>query len=226
MSPLFCIFALPLTVLSLMRSSPFTQRRQVKRVYFNYNLHLNLDCHIFTFINTETGFSLLLLCSLAVCLPKADGADSNRARKMKRSAELKEILELTMSIHKQVSKEPCHDLQPNISADLPELLLYTPADVPDDCFNTALNCFISEMEVVNYEFKLVCKKLNEFKAIFYNAKALNNTDVAFSNIKKGCTTCEEFQEKNVTEFLKAFEALLQGYNWKKEHGKLINSDPP
>ncbi|GCB77108.1 hypothetical protein scyTo_0016643, partial [Scyliorhinus torazame] len=61
MNPLFCIFALTFTRLSLMQPALFTQRRQEKRVCFDCYLHLSLDCHIFTFINTETGISLLLL---------------------------------------------------------------------------------------------------------------------------------------------------------------------
>ncbi|XP_051901407.1 interleukin-15-like isoform X2 [Pristis pectinata] len=202
MSFLFCILALSLTTVSLMRFAPFTQRRQVKRVYFNYYHHLNLDCHIFTFINTETGISLLLLC-LAVCLPKADGADSYRARKVKRSAELEEILKALKNIHTQVVNMSCDNVKINSPAEVPELRLYTPADVTDDCFETAFNCFISELWVIDHEYKLDCPEIRALQIIFRNVERNNNI------AKKGCLTCEEFQEKSVAEFLKAFETLVQ-----------------
>ncbi|XP_069781400.1 interleukin-15 isoform X2 [Narcine bancroftii] len=201
MSLLLCIFALTLPILSLMPVALCTQRRQVKRVYFNYYLHLNLDCHIFTFINSETGISLLLLCSLAVCLTKVDGADSYRARKTKRSAEIKEILMILRSIQTQV-KSKYRD----------ELKLYAPENVMGDCFETAFNCFILELKVVYYEFELESMDdLEKFQIIFKNAQLYTKI------IAKGCTICEEFQEKNITEFLKAFEALLQMHNREMKH---------
>lgn len=198
MSPLFCILALPLTALSLMRVAPFTQRRQVKRVYFNYNLHLNLDCHIFTFINTETGISLLLLCSLAVCLPIADGGDSIKTRKTRRTESImSEILVHTQRIQRRVNKT---------NSSCREMLLYTPDDVSEECFNTSLNCFVSEMEVIDYEFKLICEIIREFGPLLDNAKSFEN-----HKSKNSCTACEEFQEHNVKEFLDAFVNFLQSY---------------
>ncbi|XP_072898858.1 interleukin-15-like isoform X6 [Hemitrygon akajei] len=208
MSTLFCIFVLSLTTLSLMRFSPFTQRRQVKRIYFNYYHHLNLDCHIFTFINTETGISLLLLC-LAMCLPKADGADSHRARKVKRSAELEEILKVLKNIHNQVVNISCDNLKIKTTSEASELRLYTPADVTDDCLETAFSCFISELFVVGYEYKLDCPEIAALDIIFRNADGYNK-------LSEGCTTCEEFQEKSVREFLKAFEDLVRRNLKKKQ----------
>ncbi|XP_062902680.1 interleukin-15-like isoform X2 [Mobula hypostoma] len=201
MSTLFGIFVLSLTTLSLMQFTPFTQRRQVKRIYFNYYHHLNLDCHLFTFINTETGISLLLLC-LAMCLPEADGANSHRARKVKRSAELGEILKVLKNIHNQVLNMSCDNLEIKTPSGVPELRLYTPADVTDDCLETAFKCFISELEVIDYEYKLDCPEIATLWIIFRNAKEYNKH-------AEGCTTCEEFQEKSVTEFLKAFEDLAR-----------------
>ncbi|XP_059821129.1 interleukin-15-like isoform X2 [Hypanus sabinus] len=208
MSTLFCIFVLSLTTLSLMRFTLFTQRRQVKRIYFNYYHHLNLDCHIFTFINTETGISLLLLC-LAMCLPKADGADSHRARKVKRSAELEEILKVLKNIHNQVVNLSCDNLKIKTTSEVSELRLYTPADVTDDCLETAFKCFISELFVVDYEYKLDCPEIAALGIIFTNANGYNKR-------AEGCTTCEEFQEKSVREFLKAFEDLVQRNLKKKQ----------
>ncbi|XP_032906688.1 interleukin-15 [Amblyraja radiata] len=86
------------------------------------------------------------------------------------------------------------------------MLLYTPEDVTEDCFNTSLNCFVSEMKVVDYEFKLICKIIVEFSPFLANAERFENY-----KSKNSCTTCEEFQEQNITVFLNAFVTLLQNY---------------
>ncbi|XP_078395306.1 interleukin-15 isoform X2 [Cetorhinus maximus] len=193
MNPLFCIFALTLTRLSLMQFALLTQRRQVKRVCFYCYLHLSLDCHIFTFINTETGISLLLLCSLALCLPKADATNSDDASELKASAELQEILKVVKSMQKQMEEK-----QKN------ELRLYTPEQVPRDCFETAFNCFIQELKVLKFELSFDSYKLADMKILTKNAKKISE----FIR-PKNCTICEEFQEKKTSDFLKAFETLLQ-----------------
>ncbi|XP_043530103.1 uncharacterized protein LOC122539382 isoform X2 [Chiloscyllium plagiosum] len=136
MNPLVCIFALTFTRLSLMQFALFTQRRQVKRVCFYCYLHLSLDCHIFTFINTETGISLLLLCNFAACLPKADADHNYNASKPKNSAVLSEMLNIVGAIQKEVKERHKEGLFP--PKDIPELQLYTPEDVPQK------NCKICE----------------------------------------------------------------------------------
>ncbi|XP_038648377.1 interleukin-15-like isoform X2 [Scyliorhinus canicula] len=229
MNPLFCIFALTLTTLSLMQSALFIQffedvtsevdngnpvdvlyldfrkvfdkmphrrlihkRRQEKRVCFYCYLHLSLDCHIFTFINTETGISLLLLCNLALCLPKAGATASDGSGTVAVLREMfltvKSMQELPLNAHKGV----------------PELRLYTPDIVPHHCFETAINCFVEELKVLNREFSFDSYK-------FKNQEKLNRNAKVFSKFirPENCTICEEFQEKNVKDFLNAFARLLQ-----------------
>uniref|UniRef100_UPI00398F7427 interleukin-15-like n=1 Tax=Pristiophorus japonicus TaxID=55135 RepID=UPI00398F7427 len=206
MNPLFCILALTLSRLSLMQFALFTQRRQVKRVCFYCYLHLSLNCHIFTFIHSETGISLLLLCSLAVSLPTADAANNYNASKMKTSAELHEILTIVISMQKQVEDKHKNESLLYPPKDVPELHLYTPEDVPGDCFETAFNCFISELHVLQFEFQLESYELKYIRMVYRNAQKFSKF------IQKNCKICEEFQEKNSTDFLKAFEALLQKRN--------------
>ncbi|XP_041053052.1 interleukin-15-like isoform X2 [Carcharodon carcharias] len=204
MNPLFYIFALTLTRLLLMQFALLTQRRQVKRVCFYCYLHLSLDCHIFTFINTETGISLLLFC-LALCLPKADATSSDNASKLKElKAELKEILQVVKSMQKQMEEKQNNESLLYTQKGLPELRLYTPERVPRDCFETAFNCFIQELQVLKFELSFDSYKLTHMKILTKNART-------FSEFirPKNCTICEEFQEKKTSDFLKAFETLLQ-----------------
>ncbi|XP_067849945.1 interleukin-15-like isoform X2 [Heptranchias perlo] len=203
MNPLFRILALTLSRLSLMQFALFIQRSQVKRVCFYCYLHLSLDCHIFTFRNTETGISLLLLC-LAVCLPKAGAADHCNASKMK-TAELNEILKIVISMQAQVGDKYKNRSFLYTSEDVPELLLYTPEDVPGHCFETAVQCFSTEVKVLEFEFKLDFG--DELKHV-----SIMRRNIPRIHCRKNCTICEEFQEKNATDFLKAFEALLQKKN--------------
>ncbi|XP_067899365.1 interleukin 15, like isoform X2 [Heterodontus francisci] len=205
MNPVLCIFARTLTRLSLMQFALFTQRRQVKRVCFYCYLLLSLDCHIFTFINTETGISLLLLC-LAVCLPKADAADHYNARKLK-TAELAEMLKIVKSLQKPVEDKYKNESLSYHPKGVTELHLYTPENVPSYCFETAFNCFIKEMRVLQYEFSMDSFELKNVNILNKNAKTFSK----FS-LQKKCTICEECQETNATYFLKAFEALLQKKN--------------
>ncbi|XP_060707529.1 interleukin-15-like isoform X1 [Hemiscyllium ocellatum] len=202
MNPLVCIFALTFTRLSLMQFALFTQRRQVKRVCFYCYLHLSLDCHIFTLINTETGISLLLLCNFAACLPKADADHNYNASKPKNSAVLSEMLNIVGAIQKEVEERHKEGLFP--PKDIPELQLYTPEDIPNDCFETALMCFIQELNVLQFEFVLKSYELKDKNKMNRNAKAFTKF-----NGQKNCKICETFQEKNATHFLEAFQKHLQ-----------------
>ncbi|XP_048394764.1 interleukin-15-like isoform X1 [Stegostoma tigrinum] len=176
------------------------RRRQVKRVCFYCYLHLNLDCHIFTFINTETGISLLLLCNFAACLPKTDVPHNHNTGKVKPAA-VTEMLQMVTGMQKQVEEKRKEGLFP--PKDIPELRLYTPEQISNDCFETALTCFIQELNVLRFEFALESYELRNMNRMNRNAKA-------FSKLKqKNCKMCETFQEKNATHFLMAFENLLQ-----------------
>ncbi|XP_038648378.1 interleukin-15-like isoform X3 [Scyliorhinus canicula] len=206
MNPLFCIFALTLTTLSLMQSALFIQRRQEKRVCFYCYLHLSLDCHIFTFINTETGISLLLLCNLALCLPKAGATASDGSGTV---AVLREMFLTVKSFflffsQQLVAEKQKDELPLNAHKGVPELRLYTPDIVPHHCFETAINCFVEELKVLNREFSFDSYK-------FKNQEKLNRNAKVFSKFirPENCTICEEFQEKNVKDFLNAFARLLQ-----------------
>ncbi|XP_078066976.1 interleukin-15-like [Mustelus asterias] len=202
MNPLFCIFALTLSRLSLMQSALFTQRRQEKRVCFYCYLHLSLDCHIFTFINTETGISLLLLCNLALCLPTADAAADYTSKTS--LAALSEMSQVVRSMQDQVGKKQKAESLVNAHKNVPELRLYTPEQVSRDCFETAFNCFIEELKVLYREFSFDSFKFTNHERLDRDAKGLSK----FTR-PENCTRCEEFEEKNVTDFLKAFEVLLQ-----------------
>ncbi|XP_048454993.1 interleukin-15-like isoform X2 [Rhincodon typus] len=176
------------------------RRRQAKRVCSYCYLHLSLDCHIFTFINTETGISLLLLCNFAVCLPKADATHNHNTGKV-RPAAVTEMLQMVTGMQKQVEEKRKEGLFP--PKDVPELQLYTPEQIPNDCFETAFTCFIQELNVLRFEFALESYELQNMNRMNRNAKAFSKFN------PKNCKTCEAFQEKNATHFLMAFEILLQ-----------------
>uniref|UniRef100_V9LDN1 Interleukin n=1 Tax=Callorhinchus milii TaxID=7868 RepID=V9LDN1_CALMI len=168
------------------------KQRHVKRVCFCCYLNLTLD--VFTFINTEAGLCLLLLCSLSVCLPKVEGDSTTKLDK--KHGAMREMMSTLMNLNKSLS----------IPASISDLTLYSPENVPENCFDAALLCFMKEMKTLEFEMKLVQSKNHQKLSI---CNQMLTTYKRLLHELSDCKPCEEFQEKNVTSFLSGFISLLQ-----------------
>uniref|UniRef100_A0A4W3K7Q0 Interleukin n=1 Tax=Callorhinchus milii TaxID=7868 RepID=A0A4W3K7Q0_CALMI len=171
----------------------FFLQRHVKRVCFCCYLNLTLD--VFTFINTEAGLCLLLLCSLSVCLPKVEGDSTTKLDK--KHGAMREMMSTLMNLN-VISKTAFLFFQ--------DLTLYSPENVPENCFDAALLCFMKEMKTLEFEMKLVQSKNHQKLSI---CNQMLTTYKRLLHELNDCKPCEEFQEKNVTSFLSGFISLLQ-----------------
>ncbi|XP_077333073.1 interleukin-15 isoform X1 [Lithobates pipiens] len=89
------------------------------------------------------------------------------------------------------------------------LKLYTAsASRADTCRKSVLRCYVQELKTVVEEITLIGDK-DEVEEI--NQKVGNietNGDIIFLE-KDSCKTCEEYEEKDLEEFIKGFETLTQ-----------------
>ncbi|XP_077333075.1 interleukin-15 isoform X2 [Lithobates pipiens] len=78
----------------------------------------------------------------------------------------------------------------------------------DTCRKSVLRCYVQELKTVVEEITLIGDK-DEVEEI--NQKVGNietNGDIIFLE-KDSCKTCEEYEEKDLEEFIKGFETLTQ-----------------
>ncbi|XP_038611238.1 interleukin-15 isoform X2 [Tachyglossus aculeatus] len=151
-------------------------------------LCLILHSHFFILLNNKTGIHFFILGCISVCLPKTEGSSDNGTWQAV-IEDLKLIKNMTKFI--------------DIDA-----MLYTDKGQPN-CKVTVMRCFLLELHVILHESN--DKTLN--RTVWNIIITANSTlSSKMSTKESGCKKCEEFEEKNFTEFLDDFMITVQSLN--------------
>ncbi|NWS67155.1 IL15 protein, partial [Crotophaga sulcirostris] len=161
------------------------QKTYLKNICLQYQLYLLLKSHFLCLLKNETGLIIIFLCAY---VPKTAAGHC-------RWAEVLKDLELIKT-----------------SKDIDVRLYTANTDEDKECQEPVMRCFFLEMKVVVQECHIKkCSKTQDVLNILKNGNAsLENNKVSNnSTISAKCKECEEYEEKNFTEFIQSFVKVIQ-----------------
>ncbi|NXI35641.1 IL15 protein, partial [Galbula dea] len=158
------------------------QKTYLKSICLQYQLYLLLDSHFFCLLKNEMALIIIFLC--AYILKTAAGH-------CKWAEVLKDLEHI----------KTCKDI---------DVSLYT-ANTDEDvkCQELVMRCFFLETKVILQECLIKnCSKTQDVLNIWKNGNAgLGNKLNSTTSAK--CKECEEYEEKNFTEFIQSFVKVIQ-----------------
>ncbi|NXL35090.1 IL15 protein, partial [Glaucidium brasilianum] len=92
-----------------------------------------------------------------------------------------------------------------------DVSLYT-ANTDEDvkCQEPVMRCFLLEMNVILHECRIKnCSKTQDVLNIWKNGNASLENKKLNSTTTAKCKECEEYEEKNFTEFIQSFVKVIQ-----------------
>ncbi|XP_015456157.1 interleukin-15 isoform X1 [Pteropus alecto] len=164
---------------SMLAHSPTT------RSHKPYLRSTSIQCYLCLLLNshflTEAGIHVFILGRVSAGLPKTESNWQYVIR------DLQKFENLIQSIHIDAT-------------------LYTESSVHPSCKVTAMKCFLLEFHVIWQESNnMDVRETIENLIILANKSLSSNGNVTES----GCKECEELEEKNVKEFLRSFNHIVQ-----------------
>ncbi|XP_019389944.1 PREDICTED: interleukin-15 isoform X2 [Crocodylus porosus] len=161
------------------------QRLPLRSTCFQYLLHL-LNNDFLSFLNYKTGLIIFILCCINAYLPKTEAQSITP-----------DLLRYFIDDLNEIKRLDCIDTS-----------LYTASTSEyGGCEESVMNCFFSEMEVVRHESKIKqCTNNESVNTLLRNAKPYKN---ASHVMKANCKQCEQYEERNFTEFVENFKILVQ-----------------
>ncbi|XP_025067494.1 interleukin-15 isoform X2 [Alligator sinensis] len=164
---------------------PAGKRLPLRSICFQYLLHL-LNNDFLSFLNYKTGLIIFILCCVNAYLPKTEAQSITP-----------ELLRFFIDDLNEIKRLDCIDTS-----------LYTASTSEyGGCEESVMNCFFSEMEVVRHESKIKqCTNNESVNTLLRNAKPYKN---ASHVMKANCKQCEQYEERNFTEFVENFKILVQ-----------------
>uniref|UniRef100_A0A8C8RBA8 Interleukin n=1 Tax=Pelusios castaneus TaxID=367368 RepID=A0A8C8RBA8_9SAUR len=162
------------------------QKTHLRNICLHYQRYLILKRDFLNFLNNTTGITIFILCCISAYLPRIE-AESRLWRGV--IEDLKEIKAIAESM---------------------DVSLYT-ADMhlSEECEAQVMKCFSSELKVILYEcnFKKGCKIKQHIKNMQRNVEASSRNKLNMRKPK--CKSCEEYEERNFTQFIETFEEFAK-----------------
>ncbi|KFQ45867.1 Interleukin-15, partial [Nestor notabilis] len=159
-----------------------SQKTHLKSICLQYQLYLLLNCHFFCLLKNERGLIIFFLCAY---VPKTAAGHCKWAEVLKDLEQIKTSKDIDVS-------------------------LYT-ADTDEDvkCQEPVIRCFFLETKVILQECLIKnCSKTQDVLNIWKNGNASLENKVNSTTSAK-CKECEEYEEKNFTEFIQSFVKVIQ-----------------
>ncbi|NWR75750.1 IL15 protein, partial [Centropus unirufus] len=162
------------------------QRTHLKNICLQYQLYLLLKHHFLYLLKNETGLIIIFLCAY---VPKTAAGHCKWAEVLKDLERIKTSKDIDVS-------------------------LYTAnTDEDKECQEPIMRCFFLEMNVIVQECYIKnCSKTQDVVSILKNGNVnLENNKVSNTNslTSAKCKECEEYEEKNFTEFIQSFVKVIQ-----------------
>ncbi|XP_026722795.1 interleukin-15 isoform X3 [Athene cunicularia] len=80
----------------------------------------------------------------------------------------------------------------------------------EECQEPVMRCFVLEMNVILHECRIKnCSKTQDVLNIWKNGNASLENSKLNSTTSAKCKECEEYEEKNFTEFIQSFVKVIQ-----------------
>ncbi|KFQ77736.1 Interleukin-15, partial [Phaethon lepturus] len=158
------------------------QKTHLKSVCLQYQLHL-LNSHFFSLLKNEMRLIIFFLCAY---VPKTAAGHCKWAEVLKDLEQIKTSKDIDVS-------------------------LYT-ANTDEDvkCQEPVMRCFFLETKVILQEcFIKNCSKTQYVLNIWKNGNASLEKNRLNSTSSAKCKECEEYEEKNFTEFIQNFVKVIQ-----------------
>ncbi|NWH67049.1 IL15 protein, partial [Geococcyx californianus] len=158
------------------------QKTHLKTIRLQYQLYLLLKSHFLCLLKHEMGLIIIFLCAY---VPKTAAGHCKWAEVLKDLERLK------------------------TSQDIDVTLYTANTDEDKECQEPVMRCFFLEMKVIVQECYIKkCSKTQDVLNILKNGNArLENNKNSTTSAK--CKECEEYEEKNFTEFIQSFVKVIQ-----------------
>ncbi|NXE06320.1 IL15 protein, partial [Lophotis ruficrista] len=159
------------------------QKTHLKSICLQYQLYLPLNSHFFCLSKNEMGLIIFFLCAY---VPKTVAGHCRWAEVLKDLEQIRTDKDIDVS-------------------------LYTAnADAGVKCQEPIMRCFFLEMNVVVQECRIKkCSKTQDVLNIWKNGNTSLQNNKLSSTPSAKCKECEEYEEKNFTEFIHSFVKVLQ-----------------
>ncbi|KFQ38764.1 Interleukin-15, partial [Mesitornis unicolor] len=159
------------------------QKTHLKSICLQYQLYLLLNSHFFCLLRNEKGLFTIFLCAY---VPKTAAGHCKWAEVLKDLEQIKTSKDIDVS-------------------------LYTAnTDEDKECQIPVMRCFFLEMKVVVHECRIKnCSKTQDVLNIWKNGKASLENSKLNSTTSVKCKECEEYEEKDFTEFIQSFVKVIQ-----------------
>uniref|UniRef100_A0A8C4TXV5 Interleukin n=2 Tax=Falco TaxID=8952 RepID=A0A8C4TXV5_FALTI len=160
-----------------------SQKTHLKSVCLQYQLCLLLNCHFFGLLKNEMGLIIFFLCA---SVPKTAAGQCKWAEVLKDLEQIKTSKDIDVS-------------------------LYTAnTDEDKECQEPVMRCFFLETNVILQECLIKnCSKTQDVLNIWKNGNISFEKNKLNSTTSAKCKECEEYEEKNFTEFIQSFVKVIQ-----------------
>ncbi|XP_074891927.1 interleukin-15 isoform X1 [Buteo buteo] len=160
-----------------------SQKTHLKSICLQYQLYLLLNSHFFCLLKNEMGLIIFFLCAY---VPKTVAGHCKWAEVLKDLEQIKTSKDIDVS-------------------------LYTAnTDEGKECQEPVMRCFFLETEVILQECLIKnCSKTQDVWNIWKNGNASLENNKLNSKTSAKCKECEEYEEKNFTEFIQSFVKVIQ-----------------
>ncbi|XP_069711380.1 interleukin-15 isoform X1 [Phaenicophaeus curvirostris] len=159
-----------------------SQKTHLKNICLQYQLYLLLKSQFLCLLKNETGLIIIFLCAYVL---------KTAAGHCKWAEVLKDLERIKTS----------RDI---------DVILYTAnTDEDKECQEPVMRCFFLEMKVIVQECYIKnCSKTQDVVNILKNGNARLEINKNSATSAK-CKECEEYEEKNFTEFIQSFVKVIQ-----------------
>ncbi|XP_041317725.1 interleukin-15 isoform X1 [Pyrgilauda ruficollis] len=156
------------------------QKTHLKSICLRYLL---LNSHCFCLLQNGMGLIIFFLCAY---VPKTEAGHCKWAEVLEDLERIKTSKDIDVS-------------------------LYTAnADEDEECQELVMRCFFLETEVIIQECRIKnCSKTQDVWNIWKNGNESFEKNKLTSTKSEKCKACEEYEEKNFTEFVQNFEKVIQ-----------------
>ncbi|XP_075277137.1 interleukin-15 isoform X2 [Opisthocomus hoazin] len=179
-----------------------TQKKHLQSICLQNQLYLLLNSHLFCLLKNEMGLIIFFLCAY---IPKTAAGHCKWAEVLKDLEQIKTSKKRGSGLGSQLlQRKYCGTLDIDVS-------LYTAnTDEGKECQEPVMRCFFLETKVILQECLIKkCSKTQDVLNIWKNGNASLENNKLNSTTSAKCKECEEYEEKNFTEFIQSFVKVIQ-----------------
>ncbi|KAM9236909.1 interleukin-15 [Leptosomus discolor] len=160
-----------------------SHKTHLKSICLQHQLYLLLSSYFICLLKNEMGLIIFFLCAY---VPKTAAEHCKWAEVLKDLEQIKTSKDIDVS-------------------------LYTAnTDEDKECQEPVMRCFFLETKVILQECLIKkCSKTQDVLNIWKNGNASLGNNKLNSTISAKCKECEEYEEKNFTEFIQSFVKVIQ-----------------